>query len=142
MPLYDFRCTRCEYVKEDCYGVRSSDIQEVCPRCGCELVWRPYVNTQSTKTDIKCTYSGKEFKSYGDLERWASKNGKTVVSTSDYEKNHMTKREPKRNEAHAKEVRDEVTRITTKLRAGNDIKLPESVKRQEYRRKHGYGNKE
>lgn len=124
MPLFDFQCPKCGWWKEDIYAARASDIEANCGECGAQLVWRPYVNTQSTKTDIKCTYSGREFKSYNDLERWARKNGKTVVSTSEYEKDHMTKKSPdeKLKGQKSKFIREEIKKNVHKMRYGYDVR--------------------
>lgn len=88
MALYDFVCNECGKV-EECYGARASEIERTC-ECGNAMVWRPYINTQSTKAGFSCSYSGREFGSYGDLERWAKSHNKTVVSTKEFERDHVT----------------------------------------------------
>jgi len=87
------------------------------------MAWKPFVRTQSTKADFDCTYSGQRFGSYGDLERWAKANRKTVVPTKEYERDLIRGRTPEEKlAAKQPEVRKELEKNVYRLRHGIDVR--------------------
>ena len=118
MALYDVRCLKCGRIEEDVYATSHKEIVVRC--CGSKMAWKPFVRTQSTRTDINCPYSGEKFHSYSDLEKWSKRNGKTLVPTKEYERDHLKKRSPdeklsKANPAVREELKKQVYRQRHRL---------------------------
>jgi len=122
MPLYDYRCRNGCCVVEDVYGKSAKDYKEPCAMCGGEMVWRPFVRTQSTRADFDCEYSGRRHHSYNDLEKWAKRHNKTVLPAKEFEQ--LRRETPEERFAKPRpKLRKELEKNLYKLRHGHETRV-------------------
>lgn len=120
---------------EDVFAYAVKEVAIACPQCGRSLSWKPYVRTQSTKAPFFCEQAGRKFHSYGDLERWAKDNGKTILPAKEYERTQLGRKNNEPRVDGDNRIREKVHEVATRLRQG--YKFHEET-RQEYRKRYDY----